>query len=195
MRTRTLFAVGVLGLVAGLGLAAVTDEADPPVVDTTDAVRVVTVGPGNIPAVEAAVASVGEVLAAERLGVEAAVAIENERLAIEAAVWIAQHPPRPPAPRAPAPARTPANYDPGDGSVWDRLAQCESGGNWSYDGPSGYDGGLQFLPSTWLSNGGGQYAPYAWGATREQQIDIAERLRAARGFAPWPACARRLGLL
>lgn len=82
-----------------------------------------------------------------------------------------------------------------DGNVWDALARCESGGNWAINTGNGYYGGLQFNAGTWLSNGGGQYAPYAHLATREQQIDIAERLRAARGFKPWPACSRKLGLL
>lgn len=82
-----------------------------------------------------------------------------------------------------------------DGSVWDALARCESGGNWAINTGNGYYGGLQFNAGTWLSNGGGQYAPYAHLATREQQIDIASRLHAARGFKPWPACSRKLGLL
>lgn len=82
-----------------------------------------------------------------------------------------------------------------DGNVWDALARCESGGNWSINTGNGYYGGLQFNAGTWTSNGGAQYAPYAHQATREQQIDIAERLRAARGFSPWPSCARKLGLL
>ena len=80
-------------------------------------------------------------------------------------------------------------------SVWDRLAQCESGGNWSINTGNGYYGGIQFDYSTWLSYGGGQYAEYAHQATREQQIVVAERLRAERGYYPWPACARKLGLI
>ncbi|MET0786495.1 MAG: transglycosylase family protein [Paenisporosarcina sp.] len=79
-------------------------------------------------------------------------------------------------------------------TVWDRLAECESGGNWSYNGSSGYDGGLQFLPSTWVANGGRDFAEYAWQATREEQIIVAERLRAIVGWSAWPACSRKLGL-
>lgn len=81
-------------------------------------------------------------------------------------------------------------------SVWDRLAHCESTGNWHINTGS-FDGGLQFLPSTWTANGGGRYAPYAWQATREQQIAVAEHLLAATDGsyrASWPACSRRLGL-
>ena len=81
-----------------------------------------------------------------------------------------------------------------DGSVWDRLAQCESGGNWAINTGNGYYGGLQFNYSTWLAYGGGEFAEYAHLATREQQIAIAERLHAARGFQPWPGCRAKLGL-
>lgn len=91
-------------------------------------------------------------------------------------------------------AQPPAASTISDGSVWDRLAQCESGGNWSINTGNGYYGGLQFNSGTWISNGGGAYAPRADLASREQQIAIAERLRAARGFAPWPACSYKLGL-
>lgn len=69
---------------------------------------------------------------------------------------------------------------------WDAIAMCESGGNWHID--SYYDGGLQFHPSTWLGYGGGQYARYAWQATREQQIAIAERVLKGQGPGAWPNC-------
>ena len=69
---------------------------------------------------------------------------------------------------------------------WDAIAMCESGGNWHLDGY--YDGGLQFHPSTWLGYGGGQYARYAWQATREQQIAIAERVLKGQGPGAWPNC-------
>ena len=82
----------------------------------------------------------------------------------------------------------------GGGTVWDRLAECESGQNWSYNGGSGYDGGLQFLPATWRAYGGQEYAEYAWQASREAQIDIAERVLDDVGWGAWPACSRRLGL-
>lgn len=82
-----------------------------------------------------------------------------------------------------------------DGEVWDRLAQCEAGGNWAINTGNGYYGGLQFNKSTWDSNGGGQYAAYPHQATREQQIAIATLLRDRRsGYGAWPACARKLGL-
>jgi uncharacterized protein YabE (DUF348 family) len=82
-----------------------------------------------------------------------------------------------------------------DGLVWDRLAQCESGGNWAINTGNGYYGGLQFNLSTWQSNGGTQYAAYPHQATREEQIAIATLLRDRRGgYGAWPACAEKLGL-
>jgi len=79
-------------------------------------------------------------------------------------------------------------------ATWDRLARCESGGNWHINTGNGYYGGLQFSYGTWLSNGGGKYASRADRATKAEQIVVAERLLDARGWSPWPACSRRLGL-
>lgn len=82
-----------------------------------------------------------------------------------------------------------------DGEVWDRLAKCEATGNWAINSGNGYFGGLQFNKSTWLSNGGGQYAPLPHQASREQQIAIATKVRDARGgYSAWPACSSKLGL-
>jgi resuscitation-promoting factor RpfB len=79
-----------------------------------------------------------------------------------------------------------------DGSVWDRLAQCESGGNWSINTGNGYYGGLQFSLGTWQAYGGSGY-PHQ--NSREEQIRIATKVRDARGgYGDWPACARKLGL-
>jgi peptidoglycan hydrolase CwlO-like protein len=86
---------------------------------------------------------------------------------------------------ADAATSAPATYD--GGSVnWDAIAQCESGGNWHLDGV--YDGGLQFHPATWLGYGGGEYAEYAWQASRVEQISIGERVLAAQGPSAWPHC-------
>ena len=90
----------------------------------------------------------------------------------------------PPAPRAaPAPVA--------NGSVWDDLAGCEAGGNWAIDSGNGYYGGLQFSLQSWHAMGG---AGYPNQASREQQIAIGERLRAAQGWGAWPSCSRKLGL-
>jgi uncharacterized protein YabE (DUF348 family) len=79
-----------------------------------------------------------------------------------------------------------------NGLNWDAVAQCESGGNWHINTGNGFYGGLQFDYSTWLAYGGGQYAPRADLATREQQIAVATRLYNARGSSPWPVCGANL---
>jgi uncharacterized protein YabE (DUF348 family) len=73
-------------------------------------------------------------------------------------------------------------------AMWDRIAQCESGGNWHINTGNGYYGGLQFAQSTWLANGGADFAARADLASREQQITVANRLYAKSGLAPW-GCA------
>ncbi|MDK1277355.1 MULTISPECIES: resuscitation-promoting factor [unclassified Arthrobacter] len=78
--------------------------------------------------------------------------------------------------------------------TWASLAQCESGGNWHINSGNGYYGGLQFSQSSWLGAGGGAYAPVASDATPEQQIAVAERLRANGGWGHWPSCSSKLGL-
>jgi len=77
-------------------------------------------------------------------------------------------------------------------SIWDRIAACETQGNWSMRGPS-FSGGVGFANSTWSSFGGTEFAPNAGDATREQQIIVAERVRARVGMGAW-GCAKRLGL-
>nr|WP_234440867.1 transglycosylase family protein [Streptomyces rimosus] len=80
------------------------------------------------------------------------------------------------------------------GTTWDRLAGCESGGNWRIDTGNGFSGGLQFAHSTWRSFGGGKYASRASRASRAQQISVAQRVLARQGWGAWPACSARLGL-
>jgi uncharacterized protein YabE (DUF348 family) len=70
-------------------------------------------------------------------------------------------------------------------AMWDKIAQCESTGNWSINSGNGYYGGLQFDIQTWIGAGGGAYAPNASLATKAQQIDIANRVYAQRGLSPW----------
>jgi uncharacterized protein YabE (DUF348 family) len=83
--------------------------------------------------------------------------------------------------------------DLGDTSVWDRIAKCESGGNWAINTGNGYYGGLQFDKQTWDAYGGDQYASLPSQASREQQIAIAEKVRAARGgsYSAWPVCGQK----
>lgn len=77
------------------------------------------------------------------------------------------------------------------GTVWDRLAQCESGGNWAINTGNGFYGGLQFDIGTW-----GGYKGYANAslAPASVQIEKAMEVHARRGFSPWPACKMKLGL-
>jgi hypothetical protein len=77
-------------------------------------------------------------------------------------------------------------------AVWDRMAQCETGGNWSMRG-SRFSGGLGFYNGTWNDFGGRQFASNAGYATREQQIIVAERVRARFGYTGW-GCAPKVGL-
>ncbi|MEU7766347.1 transglycosylase family protein [Nocardia sp. NPDC049190] len=79
-------------------------------------------------------------------------------------------------------------------SDWDRLAQCEAGGNWGINTGNGFQGGLQFSPSTWRAHGGQDYAATANQASREQQIVVAEKVLASQGWGAWPSCSSSLGL-
>jgi hypothetical protein len=85
--------------------------------------------------------------------------------------------------------------------VWDRVAGCESGGNWHANTGNGYYGGLQFAAGTWRSYGGLAFAARADLATREDQIVVAHRVNTTgwAGDAPegpdaWPVCGPRNGL-
>lgn len=75
-------------------------------------------------------------------------------------------------------------------SIWDKVAQCESGGNWSTNTGNGYYGGLQFLPSTWRAFGGSGM-PHQ--ASRAEQIRVAERTLASQGWGAWPVCSKKAG--
>ena len=89
--------------------------------------------------------------------------------------------------KAPAPA--PAANFAGGNSAWDRIAECESGGNWAANTGNGYYGGLQFNLSTWRSYGGVSRPDLT---SREYQISIAEKVRAASGgYGAWPVCGAR----
>lgn len=79
-------------------------------------------------------------------------------------------------------------------SVWDRVAACESSGNWSINTGNGYYGGLQFSAGTWRSYGGGAYAATADQASKSQQITVAERVLDGQGPGAWPVCGPRAGL-
>ncbi len=83
----------------------------------------------------------------------------------------------------------------GRSAVWDRLAECEAGGDWQANTGNGYYGGLQFDARTWRAYDGEHFAGNAHNATREQQISVGEAVRADRGgYGAWPSCSRQLGL-
>ncbi|GAB3254662.1 resuscitation-promoting factor [Alteromonas gracilis] len=94
-------------------------------------------------------------------------------------------------PEAPAVSSGGSNFA-GGSTVWDQLAQCESGGNWAINTGNGYYGGLQFNIDTWRAYGGTGY-PHE--NSRESQIAVATRLRdATGGYGSWPSCSSKLGL-
>ena len=159
-----------------LGTATLTTEqAAPP---TTAQVNM-----GPTPDVAAAEAAIAQQQVDEYLATLHAEEVRKQQAAAAAA--------------ARASAGTAANYDPGDGSRWDQLAMCECGGNWACNTGNGFGGGLQFMHqrsySTWLSFGGGEFAPHPWEASREQQIVVAERVLASSGWGAWPGCTRKFG--
>jgi resuscitation-promoting factor RpfE len=90
--------------------------------------------------------------------------------------------PPPPAPDAPPPPVKAYSVN------WDAIAQCESGGNWSISTGNGFAGGLQFTSGTWHANGGSGSPS---GASREEQIRVAENVLHSQGIGAWPVCGRR----
>lgn len=98
-----------------------------------------------------------------------------------------------PTPTA-TPTATPTPFptaNPEDVANWDKLAGCETHGNWAEDTGNGYFGGLQFSQSAWLAVGGtGKPSD----ATRDEQILRAKTLFSHQGWGAWSECARRVGL-
>jgi hypothetical protein len=190
-----------------------TTTAAPTTVPTTEAPTTTTTAAAPVveepaPAPAPAPAPTAEELAqaqlaamtpSERLAFQIYVMTDAEKAAFRAFV----SPPPPPAPvvvAVPVPQVVEVEVveapPVANGNIWDSLAQCEANGNWNINTGNGYSGGLQFHPGTWNAMGGGQYAPFAYQASREQQIDVAERVLAAAGgrFSPWPGCRAKLGL-
>ncbi|MEU3410711.1 transglycosylase family protein [Streptomyces sp. NPDC006658] len=81
-----------------------------------------------------------------------------------------------------------------DAATWNKVAACESSGNWSVNTGNGYYGGLQFTQSTWEAYGGARYASRADLASPDQQIAVAEKVLDGQGPGAWPACSPRAGL-
>ncbi|MFV0274977.1 MAG: transglycosylase family protein [Bacilli bacterium] len=83
-----------------------------------------------------------------------------------------------------------------DSTVFEKLANCESGGNWSINTGNGYYGGLQFSKPTWnvASKAVGLNIDYAHNATKKEQILAATWLADNSGFSQWGTCSKKLGL-
>ncbi|WP_369245543.1 transglycosylase family protein [Streptomyces sp. R41] len=80
-----------------------------------------------------------------------------------------------------------------DSGVWDRIAKCESGGNWHINTGNGYYGGLQFSAGTWRAYGGTAYGSTADKASKAAQIAVATKVQRAQGWGAWPTCSARAG--
>jgi uncharacterized protein YabE (DUF348 family) len=76
--------------------------------------------------------------------------------------------------------------------LWDKMARCETGGNWSASGQD-YQGGLGIYWKNWNHYGGRDFAATAGQATKYEQIIVAERIREDHGWHAW-GCADRIGL-
>ena len=80
-------------------------------------------------------------------------------------------------------------------SVWDELAECESGGDWTIVSADGrFHGGLQFTVQSWDAMGGQEFAVRPENASKAEQIAVAERLQAEQGWGAWPLCSQKIGL-
>lgn len=86
--------------------------------------------------------------------------------------------------------RAPASSDVVTEADWDKLAELESGGNWKINTGNGFSGGVQFTASTWAANGGTEFAPEAWKASKEQQMEVANSVLRTQGWGAWPPSER-----
>lgn len=77
-------------------------------------------------------------------------------------------------------------------AVWERIAQCESGGNLRAVNPSGrFRGEYQFWQVSWEAVGG---TGDPIDATHEEQTWRAHLLRLEQGWGAWPECSRKAGV-
>jgi hypothetical protein len=81
-----------------------------------------------------------------------------------------------------------------DGTVWDRVAECETGGSWSANEGGGEYGGLSLTQEDWEAYGGLDYASRPDLASRNQQISVAQKLLADQGVGAWGTCGLTSGL-
>ncbi|MFF0486847.1 transglycosylase family protein [Streptomyces sp. NPDC004435] len=80
-----------------------------------------------------------------------------------------------------------------DAATWDRVAACESAGQWSANFGNGQYGGLQMTQEAWERHGGLAYAPSPDLASRAQQITVADKALSS-GSTDWATCAPIAGL-
>lgn len=83
---------------------------------------------------------------------------------------------------------------PRESGVWDHIAQCESGGDWSINTGNNYFGGIQFSKTSWDAMGGQEFAEYPHHASKAEQIIVAEKLQDVQGWGAWPVCSKKIGL-
>ena len=94
----------------------------------------------------------------------------------------------------PAPSASAGEAGQEDSSVWDRLAFCESRGQWHINTGNGYYGGLQENMDFWRSYGDPTYARPDL-APKSAQIEAAVKARdGGRGYEPWPQCSVKVEL-
>ncbi len=82
-----------------------------------------------------------------------------------------------------------------DTGTWNKVAICETGGNWTANTGNGFYGGLAITQDTWDLYGGDAYAKRPDLATRDQQIAVAEQILTDLGPNAWPGCEITTGLL
>lgn len=72
--------------------------------------------------------------------------------------------------------------------LWILIHKCEGG----WKNHSNFEGGLQFLHSTWVSAGGRAFAEHSYQATPEEQITVANWYsHGGAWLAPWPVCGKK----
>jgi len=196
-RRALLTATAALAAVAApIGLVAATAGDSPATRSAADEAPSTSFLAQEVQLVRAQLAS-DAVSAAIEAQAEAAVPVEVTTTTVAPTTTAPPPPPPttappPPPPPAPAPAPSgPGTGDPEDPASWDRLAGCESGGNWAINTGNGYYGGLQFSLSSWQAVGGTGY-PHEH--SRETQIEMGKRLYySGGGWSHWPGCTRSFG--
>ncbi len=73
-----------------------------------------------------------------------------------------------------------------------QLRFCEAGGDYTKNTGNGFYGAYQYNLGTWANYGGFARPDLAPPAVQDAK---AAATQAARGWNPWPACARKLGLM